>query len=87
MTMQHDKDIEFVLGYAYKNKYGFLRDLDKLNKPEIVAELCLVGFIKTGFARGGKTYAITPFGKNYYRVTQTPRKTLFYRLFHKCLER
>lgn len=87
MRTQHDKDIEFVLWYAYKNRYGFFDDLDKLNKPDIVAELCVVGFIKTGFARNGKTYAITPLGMRYYNVIKSPRKTLFYRLFHKCLER
>lgn len=80
--IQQDKDRLTVLEYLYKNKHGYINELDKLIQPNIISELLAIGFLKTGWTKDAETWAITPFGKQYYNVVK-PHTSLFAKIFQR----
>ena len=65
---QHDKDVETVLKYLYQHRRGYMADLEKLNKPDIIKELSILGMLNTGYTPKKKTYSITLNGIIYYKT-------------------
>ena len=84
---QHDKDIESVLKYIYDKRHGYMNDLNKLNRPDIIQDLLHVGMLSTGYAAGGKTFAITQLGAQYYETIKLYRRPFLRRLFRKVLSK
>ena len=78
---QLDQEIISVLEYLTTHKYGYMRDLEKLGKADIVAGLKVLGMVKTGFTHDGETYAITSLGMRYYNLIKPGQKSIFARIF------
>lgn len=64
-TVQNMKE---VLAQAVKREHGYMRDLINIDKTggEQVEKFASSGFIKTGYTRDSKTYAITDLGREYF---------------------
>ena len=84
---QRDQDIESVLKYVYDRRCGYMNDLNKLNKPQIVEDLLRVGMLSSGNVLGGETFAITRLGMRYYETMKSPQRPFLHRLFQKVLSK
>lgn len=64
-TIQNMKD---VLSLAVKREHGYMKDLVNIDKTkgEQVEKFISNGFIKTGYTKDSKTYAITDLGREYF---------------------
>ena len=88
MTIEQlDNEIISVLEYLTTHKYGYMRDLEKLGKNDIIDGLKVLGMVKTGYTRDGETYAITRQGIAYYNIVRPDKKSLFAKIFHRIKQR
>jgi len=64
-TVQNMKNI---LAQAIKRERGYMKDLINIDKTggEQVEKFANIGFIKTGYTRDDKTYALTDLGREYF---------------------
>ena len=64
-TVQNMKN---VLAQAVKREHGYMKDLISIDKTggEQVENFANLGFLKTGYTRDSKTYAITDLGREYF---------------------
>ena len=72
----HDTDMLFLLKYVYGRQWGYMRELEKLNKPDVLQSMLTTGLLKSGYTRTAKTYAITDLGIRYCRVVLTDKELL-----------
>lgn len=79
---KRDKAIESVLQYLINYRYGYMRDLEKLNEPEIISELQENGILKIGYSSKDETYSLTQFGIKYCDVVGVKGKSVICRLFN-----
>lgn len=62
------QNMRCILTQAVKREHGYMKDLVNMDKTsgEQVEKFASCGFIKTGYAKDGKTYAITDLGREYF---------------------
>lgn len=70
------KDRLFMLKYVYGHPWGYMRELEKLNKPDVLKAMLTTGLLKSGYTRTAKTYAITDLGTRYCLVVLTDMELL-----------
>lgn len=87
MIDDHDKNVIFAFEHIKKHPYGYMGDLEKLGKNDIIDGLKVLGMVKTGYTRDGETYAITRQGIAYYNIVRPDKKSLFTKIFSRIKQR